>query len=124
MKKETQIIAKYEFTSKAQFQSKWDALHELDEDANLIPKFRFSVFRLGNIVLAESTYDEEGVELTTPILSDKYHVDAVWFLEDEFNEDGELIAKDHPYGWKSYSVDLDSEGLHSVFGVSYLNNKF
>ena len=124
MKKETQIIAKYEFTDEAQFQSKWESLHELDEDANLIPKFRFAKVELGNIVLIDGTYDEDGVELSAPIISDKHHVDIVWFLEDEFNEDGELMAKDHPYGWKSYSVDLDNEGLHSISGVSYLNNKF
>jgi len=124
MKKETQIIAKYEFTSEAQFQSKWNALHELDEEGNLIPKFRFAKVELGNIVLTDGTYDEDGVELTAPILSDKYHVDMVWFLEDSFDADGSIESKDHPYGWKSYSVDLDSEGLHSISGVSYLNNKF
>ena len=124
MKKETQIISKYEFTDEAQFKSKWDALHELDEEGNLIPKFRFAKVELGNIVLTDGTYDEDGVELSAFIISDKHHVDIVWFLEDGFNEDGELIAKDHPYGWKSYSVDIDTEGSHGIAGVSYLDNKF
>ena len=47
-----------------------------------------------------------------PILSDKYHVDVIWHE-----------IEDHPWGWKTYSCDLDTEGVHSFYGVSYLENK-
>ena len=26
---------------------------------------------------------------------------------------------DHPYGWKSYAVEIDGDGVHSFFGLSY-----
>ena len=34
--------------------------------------------RLGNIVVTKGTYDDEGNELTPPVLSDNYHVDVLW----------------------------------------------
>ena len=60
-------------------------------------------------------------------VSEEYLVDAIWYLKDTFNEDGELEEKDHPYGWKTYSVDSkipEGEGLHSFAGINYQENKF
>ena len=31
---------------------------------------------------------------------------------------------DHPYGWKSYAVDIDGDGVHSFLGLSYNAHKF
>ena len=31
--------------------------------------------------------------------------------------------EDHPYGWKSYAVDLSGNGMHSFLGVNYIKNK-
>ena len=67
---------------------------------------------LGNIVLEQGEYDELGEEIKAPVLSDKYHIDVAW------ND-----LESHPYGWKTYSVDLESEGMHKFGGVSYLKNK-
>jgi len=106
-------IAKYAFNSREQFQDKFDALHTVDEEGNSIPNFKFGVVQLGNIQLEAPTFDEEGEELTEAVLSEQWHVDTVFFEQE-----------DHPYGWKSYNVDLDSEGLHGFSGLSYLDNKF
>jgi hypothetical protein len=106
-------IAKYEFNSKEQFEAKFAALHDEDNDGNLIPKFRFSIIKLGHRVLVEGTYNEEGEIITPAVMSDTYHVDALWRDLD-----------DHPYGWKSYSIDINSEGLHRFSGLSYLEHKF
>ena len=106
-------IAKYAFNSREQFQDKFDALHTVDEEGNSIPNFKFGVVQLGNIQLEAPTFDEEGEELTEEVLSVKWHVDVAWFEQE-----------DHPYGWKSYNVDLDSEGMHGFSGLSYLNHKF
>ena len=38
----------------------------------------------------------------------------------EADEDGEI---DHPYGWKSYSVEIDTEGIHGFLGLSYQDLK-
>jgi hypothetical protein len=50
-------------------------------------------------------------------------LDVLWDLSDSTDEDGELIKADHPHGWKSASVELDSNGVHSFFGIDYLAHK-
>ncbi len=72
-------------------------------------------------MLERGEYDDEGNETKAPVLSSKYHLDVAWQLEDTYREDGELIKADHPYGWKSASVDLDSNGVHSFYGIDYLS---
>jgi len=96
-------IGKYEFTDKAQADSKIEALGE---------EHNHTIVKLGYIVLEQSEIDEEGDIVSEPILSDKCHVDVMW-----------IGLKDHPYGWKSYSVDLSSNGMHSFLGVDYTENK-
>ena len=96
-------ISKYEFNSKEQADSKIEGLSE---------GHNHTIVRLGNIVLSKATFDEEGNELTPAVHSDKYHIDVLWQGIDS-----------HPYGWATYSIDLDSEGSHSFFGVSYIDNK-
>ena len=118
-------IAKYEFDSQAQAESKIEALGvETDENGNTYPTHKHSIVKLGSIVLEQGTYDEEGNEITPPTLSDKYHVDVLWFLDDNFDDEGNVVYADHPYGWKTYSVDLDDNGVHSFMGIDYLKYKF
>ena len=106
-------IAKYEFNSKEQFEAKFASLHTEDEEGNLIPDSKFTIISIGHLVLQEGVYDEEGVEVTPPVMGDKWHVDALWHN-----------LEDHPYGWKTYSIDINSEGMHGFMGLSYLDNKF
>ena len=106
-------IAKYAFNSKEQFLDKLDALHTIDEDGNSIADFKFEVVQLGNIQLEAEVLDEDGEIESEAVVSEKWHVDAIWFEQE-----------DHPYGWKSYNADLSGEGLHGFAGVSYLANKF
>ena len=106
-------VAKYGFNSKEQFETKFNSLHTEDEEGNLIPKFRFTVIQIGHLTIEDGVYDEEGEIVTPAVMDDKWHVDAMWYDLD-----------DHPYGWKTYSIDLDSEGLHSFLGIKYLENKF
>ena len=109
-------ISKYEFNSKEQAQEKIDALGtSTDEKGNEYPTHKSTIVQLGNIVLEQGEYDEEGEEITAPVLSDKWHIDALW-VNLEADEDGEV---DHPYGWKSYAVDIEGNGVHSFFGLSY-----
>ena len=96
-------IGKYEFNSKEQLDSKIEGLKE---------NHSHTIVKLGNIVLQQAEYDEEGEVITEAVLSDKFHVDVMW-----------VGLKDHPYGWKSYSVDLDGNGMHSFLGVDYVTNK-
>ena len=113
--------AKYEFDSKEQAETKINALGTAeDENGNEYPTHKHTIVHLGNIVLQQGEYDEEGNETVAPVLSDKWHVDVLW-KDLEADEDGVI---DHPYGWKSYAIDLDNEGSHGFLGISYLANKF
>ena len=126
-------ISKYEFNSKEQAQEKIDALGTAtDENGNEYPTHKSTIVQLGNIVLEQGEYDEEGEEITAPVLSDKWHLDVAWddaeitTVEEEavLDEEGmivtpEVTSVDHPYGWKSYAVDIEGDGVHSFFVLSY-----
>jgi len=94
-------IGKYEFDSEAQANTRINALGE---------EHNHTIVKLGNIVLEQGEYDD--VEITAPVLSDKYSVDVMWIGIDS-----------HPYGWATKSIDVDSEGVHKFAGVSYQDNK-
>jgi len=106
-------IGKYEFNSKEQAESKIEALHTEDEEGNLIPNFKFAVIQIGHLTLEDGVYDEDGEVITPAVMDTKWHVDALWHN-----------LEDHPYGWKTYSIDIDSEGLHGFLGINYLDHKF
>jgi hypothetical protein len=114
-------IGKYEFDSLEQAESKINALGvSTDEDGNTYPTHSHCIVKLGYIVLEQGEYNEEGEETKAPVLSDKYHLDVLWKGLDP-DEDG---TYDHPYGWKKYSVDIDSDGVHSFLGLNYQLYKF
>jgi len=106
-------IGKYEFNSKEQAKEKIKALgFDIDEDGNEYPTHNHSVVELGYIMLKDGVYDDELNEIEPPILSDKYSVDVMWQGLDS-----------HPYGWASYAVDIDDNGVHSFLGVDYAKHK-
>ncbi len=131
-------IGKYEFNSKEQAQEKIDALGTAtDENGNEYPTHKSTIVQLGNIVLEQGEYDENGEEITAPVLSDKWHLDVLWGKEDittveeeaVLDDEGmvvtpEVTSVDHPYGWKSYAVEIEGDGVHSFFGLSYDSLKF
>jgi DNA polymerase III epsilon subunit-like protein len=126
-------ISKYEFDSREQAETKINALGTAtDENGNEYPTHKHSIVELGNIVLEQGEYDEEGEETTAPVLSDKWHLDVAWSdsdittVEEEavLDEEGmvvtpEVVSVNHPYGWKSYAVEIEGDGVHSFFGLSY-----
>jgi hypothetical protein len=118
-------VGKYEFASN---QEALEAIRSLgvstDEETNQeYPTHEHSVVDLGNIVLTQGEYDEEGNELIAPVLSENYHVDVMWknLVADE--ETGEYSEPDN---WKSKRALLEpgSEGIHGFFGVSYISQGF
>ena len=107
-------IGKYEFDSKEQAETKIKALGvKTDENGVEYPTHKHTIVQLGHIVEQQGEYDADGNETKAAVLSDKYHVDALWKGID-----------DHPYGWKSYVVDIDGDGVHSFLGLSYNSYKF
>ena len=116
-------ISKYEFADEASALAKINALPSVkDEEGNDVPAHSHTIVKLGNIVIEQGKYDAEGEEVKAPVLSDKYHVDVLWKNLEEVDEEGN-VSVDHPYGWKSFALDLDNEGMHGFMGVSYLENK-
>jgi len=97
-------IGKYAFNDKKQFDSKVESINE---------DIKFAVVEIGLLEETAPTYNEDGEELTPSIMGTDYHCDMAWYGLD-----------DHPYGWKSYSVDIDTEGVHSFAGVNYQSHKF
>lgn len=130
-------IAKYEFDSREQAQSKIDALGTAtDEDGNEYPTHKSTIVQLGNIVLEQGEYDEEGEEITAPVLSEGWHIDVCWHdadittIEEEavLDEEGMIVTPavtsvDHPYGWKTYAVEIEGNGVHSFYGLDYDSHK-
>jgi hypothetical protein len=130
-------ISKYEFDSQEAAELKIAALpHSTDEDGNSNPSHKHTIVKLGHIVLEQGEYNEEGEETKAPVLSDKYSVDVLWNepeittvdVEAVLDEDGMVVTPavtsvDHPYGWKSKAIDLEDEGVHGFFGVTYQGNK-
>ena len=107
-------ISKYQFDSKEQGISKIASLGSAtDENGNEYPTHNHTIVTLGHIVLEPAVIDEDGVVITEAVLSEGWHLDVLW-----------IGLTEHPYGWKSYNVDLTSEGSHGFAGLSYLANKF
>ena len=106
-------IGKYAFNSKEQFNDKIESLHTINAEGESIPDSKFAVVEIGLLEETAPTFNEDGEELTPSIMGTDYHCDMAWYGLD-----------DHPYGWKSYSVEIESEGVHSFAGVNYQENKF
>ena len=94
-------LRKYEFGSKSAASAKINALG-VDKEGN--PTHSHAIVRLGHLVVTEGTYDDEGEELTAPVLSDNYSVDVMW--------DGEPVES-----WDSSMIWCAPIGVHT-FGSS------
>ena len=84
----TRIFRKYAFGSKGACTTKINALG-VDEEGN--PTHPHAIVHLGNLVEVEGTYDEEGNELTAPVMSSTYHVDVLWDGEPEPSWDAQMV---------------------------------
>ena len=92
---------KYSFGSKGAATTKINALG-VDEEGN--PTHSHAIVHLGHLVETEGTYDEEGNELTAPVLSSTYHIDVLW--------DGEPVE-----AWNSAMVWCAPMGVHTFGSV-------
>ena len=112
-------IGKYAFNSKEQAQDKIEDLGtSTDYYGNTYPTHKHTVVELGLEVISEPVFDGEDV-IEEGVFGTDYLVDVLWH-DLEVEEDGGV---DHPYGWKTYSVDIDTEGIHSFLGLNYQDLK-
>jgi len=97
------IYKRYKFNDQEQAESKIDLFFDLDEDGNKVQNIKAAFIKLNKFVLEQGEYDEQGEEITPPVLSEGYAVDVLWNDLDE-----------SPYGWKSYEVEPESP-KHRIF---------
>ena len=103
------LFKKYEFDSEAQALDKIAALpHETDEDGNEYPTHSHTVVKLGFLPIVEPTFDDEGNVVEAGEYSTKYSVDVLWSELDQ-----------SPYGWKSYEISVEGNGVHTFAGWSF-----
>jgi hypothetical protein len=103
------LFKKYEFDSEAQALDKIAALpHETDEDGNEYPTHSHTVVKLGFLPITEPTFDDEGNVVEEGEYNTKFSVDALWSELDE-----------SPYGWKSYEISVEGNGVHTFAGWSF-----
>jgi len=129
------IFKKYEFGSQELAETRIAALPHQEVDGESYPSHSHTVVKLGNVVVTEGTYDEEGNELTAPVLADKYSVDVLWKASEiteeveaaVLDEEGNVItpavtAIAYPYGWVSKEITIEEgNGVHTFAGWSYSN---
>ena len=86
------IYKRYEFNDQEQAEEKIDAFFDIDEDGNKVQNIKAAFIKLNKFVLEQGEYDEEGEEVTPPVLSSGFAVDVLW---NEFDEsllmDGNLM---------------------------------
>ena len=97
------IYKRYEFNDQEQAEDKIDAFFDLDEEGNKVSNTKANFIKLNKFVLEQGEYDEEGEEITAPVLSSGFAVDVLWKELDE-----------SPYGWKSYEVEPKNP-KHRIF---------
>lgn len=77
---------KYQFASESEADAKIVALGVDEENSH-----KHQIVKLGNLIIEQATYDEEGNELTPPVLSDTYHLDVLWNGDAESSWDANLV---------------------------------
>ncbi len=109
-------IGKYAFNSKEQAIDKIEGLGVAqDEDGNNYPTHSHTIVELGYEVISDAVINEEGEVVEEAVYGTDYLVDVLW-KDLEVDEEGNYS---HPYGWATYSVVIDSEGIHAFMGLKY-----
>ena len=102
-------IGKYQFKDQTTAEAKIKSLGvETDEDGNEYPTHSHTVVKLGFLPITEPTFDDEGNVVEEGEYSTKYSVDVLWSELDE-----------SPYGWKSYEISVEGNGVHTFAGWSF-----
>lgn len=129
------IFKKYEYPSQELAETRIAALPHQEVDGESHPSHSHTIVKLGHVVQVEGTYDDEGNELTAPVLSDMYSVDVLWKVSEiteeveaaVLDEDGNVVTPavtevQFPYGWVSKEIEIEEgNGVHTFAGWSYSN---
>ena len=105
-----ELFKKYEFNSQEQAEDKIAALPHITDDLTeeSYLEGNHTIVKLGYLVTNTPEWDIDGNVIVEPIYSDKYSVDVLWQGLDE-----------SPYGWKSYEIEVEGNGVHSFLGRNF-----
>ena len=106
---------KYTFNSKEKAEGLINALPTIEEDGIVYPNYRHTIVKLGYSTVEDGEYDEEGNEITPPVLSDKYSVDVLW-KGLELDDNGDPV---YPAGWQQYLLTGLNNYMHEFYGLTY-----
>ena len=103
-----ELFKKYEFNSKEQAETKIAALPHTEIDGESYLEGGHTIVHLGHLWITEPTYDIEGNIETEGVASDKYSVDVLW-----------QGLESSPYGWASYEINVEGNGVHTFAGRNF-----
>lgn len=104
------LFKKYEFNSQEQAEKKIADLPHIEDDVTgeSYLEGNHTIVKLGYLWIEEPIFDADGEVVTEGVQSDKYSLDVLWDGLDE-----------SPYGWKSYEVEPEGNGVHTFAGRSF-----
>ena len=104
-----ELFKKYEFNSKEQAEQKIASLPHTEADGHSYLDDNHTIVHIGHIVTNEPVWDDENDEWSVePEYAEKYSVDVLWNDLDE-----------SPYGWKSYEITVEGNGVHTFLGRNF-----
>jgi len=107
------LVKKYEFPNEAKANEYITALGvDTDEYGNEYPTHKNGVVKLGFIITQPAEYDDEGNETQAPEFASQYSVDVCWCDSNDSNI----------LNWSQYEITLNNEGVHSFFGLKYIQD--
>ena len=107
---------KYTFPSKQEAEQHITNLGYFEGEGGIMyPSHRHTIVKLGYLHVRGGEYDEAGIEISPPVLSDKYSVDVLW-KNLELDEDGEPI---YPEGWEQHLLTGLNSYMHNFYGLTY-----
>jgi len=105
---------KYLFPSLEKAQEMAESIKSTEENPNNNAIFGLKAEKIAEVVNGEGETEAQ--------FSEKYQLDVVWSELDNEGTQEEPIYK-HPYGWKTYAVDISGEGNTRVLGGNYQRDK-
>ena len=84
----TKFFRKYSFADNNIANEKINELG-VDEDGN--QTHNNAIVHLGNLVVTPAVYDEEGNEVTPPVMTSTYHIDVLWDGEPDPSWDSAMV---------------------------------
>lgn len=104
------LFKKYEFNSQEQAEQKIADLPHIEDDVTGESHLEgnHTIVKLGYLWIEEPTYNGDLEIETEGVKSDKYSLDVLW--------DG---LSESPYGWKSYEISVEGNGVHTFAGRSF-----